>query len=47
MLPVIIRRDGNVSNSMNLIINEEKLKKENRERFGGLTKKPSEVSILN
>ena len=29
MLPVIIRRDGNVSNSMNLLINEEKLKKEN------------------
>ena len=28
MLPVIIRRDGNVSNSMNLLINEEKFKKE-------------------
>jgi hypothetical protein len=27
-LPVIIRRDGNVSNSMNLLINEDKLRKE-------------------
>ena len=26
-LPVIIRRDGNVSNSMNLLINEDKMKK--------------------
>jgi len=41
MLPVIIRRDGNVSNSMNLIINEEKLRKETKDKYAGLTKKPS------